>query len=254
MLRKIEFTKGYLLFYILLIWVASGCANKSLYQASTERSSIAINSEIEPDEEILEIIEPYKIQLAKTMDEVIGYSESEIVKQKGESALGNFVADAILKKSREARGKEIDMAAITIGGLRNPIPKGEIMLKTVYELMPFENSVYVLTLTGEQTRLLFEYLAENQNIAIANTVVILRDNKIVNVFIGGKIFDEKKTYTLAISDYLAGGGDHMTFLKDAEITTKLPLKVRDLIIEEIRQRHAKGQKIKSTVEGRVKFR
>ncbi len=243
---------NFIIVYIFLLWGASACANKSIYQASTETSTIPVSAEIKADEEIAAMIQPYKTELDKTMNEVIGYSEAELVKQKGESTLGNFVADAIWKKSIEAYGKDIDMAAITIGGLRNPLPEGEIILKSVYELMPFENSVYVLKLTGAQTKHLFEYLAEQQNIAIANSMVILRGAEIVNVFIGGKPLDETGQYTLAISDYLAGGGDHLAFLKEAEIVEKLPLKVRDLLVEQIREKHGSGQKIHSNIEGRVK--
>src|SRR5690606_17639066 len=130
----------------------SACANKPLYQASTEGTAIPVSAEIDADADVAAMIQPYKTELDKTMNEVIGYSEVELVKQRGESTLGNFVADAMLKKSIEAYGKDIDMAAITIGGLRNPLPEGKIMLKAVYELMPFENSVYVLKLSGVQAK------------------------------------------------------------------------------------------------------
>lgn len=239
--------------YFLLILVSFGCAKKPIYEANTDRSTITVDSQIVADENIVNIIEPYKVQLDQTMNEVIGYSSVEMVKQKGESTLGNFVADAILKKSIEAYGREIDMAAITIGGLRNPIPEGAVMLKSVYELMPFENAVYILELTGGETRQLFDYLAEKQNIAISNSMVILRGEDILNVFIGGKPLDENQTYTLAISDYLAGGGDHMAFLKEAKVIEKLTLKVRDLLIEEIREQNSSGQKISASIEGRIKY-
>ncbi len=250
--RTVLTRNNYFILLVLFLWGGAGCAKKSIYEVYINDSSIAIDSNIAADEEMLEIIAPYKVQLDETMDEVIGYSELELVKQKGESSLGNFVADVMLKKSIETYGEEIDLAAITIGGLRNPVPEGAIKLRTVYELMPFENSVYILKLTGKQTKLLFDYLAEKQIIAIANSMVILKDGELVQTFIGGRPLDESKTYTLAISDYLAGGGDHMAFLKDAEIVEMLPLMVRDLLIEEIIEQHAAGKKIKAAIEGRVK--
>lgn len=253
MTKKVIFTKHFLVCSFLLFGIIS-CATKPTYQVDTEvSSSIPVGVDIAEDDELLKVIEPYREQLEVTMNEVIGISEKELLKGKVESPLGNFVADAILKRSRLVSEHEIDIAAITIGGLRSPLPQGEIFLKHMYELMPFENSVYILELSGQQTRKLFEFLLENKNIAIANSMVILKDGSLEQIFIAGKPLEANGTYLLAISDYLAGGGDHMSFLEEGKILEKLPMKVRDLLIEEVKDQNAAGLKINANIEGRVRI-
>lgn len=252
MIKNNEIRKHFLL-YAFLLFAITSCATKPSYQVDPENPSIPVAPAVVKDKEIMEMIGPYKLQLDKTMNEVIGYSEKELKKDKIESPLGNFTADAILKRSRMVSKNDIDLAAITIGGLRTTLPEGEILLKDIYELMPFENAVYILELSGEQTKTLFDYLAKNKNIAIANSMVILRGEEVEQVFINGKAFNENESYTLAISDYLAGGGDHMTFLKNAKVLEKLPLKVRDLLVEEVKDQHASGKKVYANVEGRIRL-
>lgn len=253
MTKKLIFKKHFLVCSFLLFGITS-CATKPTYQVDTEvPSSIPLGVGVPENDKVLKAIEPYREQLDVTMNEVIGVSEKELVKDKVESPLGNFAADAILKRSRLVSEHDIDLAAITIGGLRSPLPEGEILLKHMYELMPFENAVYILELTGEQTSELFQFLLENKNIAIANSMVILKNDSLEQVFIGGNAFDPNRTYVLAISDYLAGGGDQMSFLEESKILEKLPMKVRELLIEEVKEKNAAGLKINGNIEGRVRI-
>jgi 5'-nucleotidase len=65
-----------------------------------------------------------------------------------ESSLGNLVADAI-----RAAGKA-DVALVNSGGIRAPLPEGEITYGDVFRTLPFENYVSSLQLTGKQLKLL----------------------------------------------------------------------------------------------------
>ncbi len=94
------------------------------------------------------IIAPYKAKLDSKMNEVIGYVDY-MNKQKPESTLGNWVADIIADKAAEITGKKIDFAVQNYGGLRiSEIPKGPITVGKIYELMPFENFVTIISAKG----------------------------------------------------------------------------------------------------------
>ena len=65
--------------------------------------------------------------------------------------MGNFVADGMRAQAGVKLGKRIDLAVMNGGGLRrNTIGEGELRARDIFELLPFENALVTLDLTGEQ--------------------------------------------------------------------------------------------------------
>lgn len=243
-----------LLIFALLVSTAA-CKPSGMMQVRALQSQpLQVDSMIVPDAEALTLIAPYKEQLDAEINRVVGRARYELNKGPVESALGNFVADLTEEKASEYAGMEVDMGAITIGGIRVPISEGPVRVSDIFELMPFENLVWILELSPEQTRQLFAYAAERKNIAISSSKLLVANDEPVHIEINGQTFDAKKSYTLAVSDYLANGGDDMTFLKDARVLRKLNVKLRDIILEKVEEEAAAGREIEARVEGRVEIK
>src|SRR5262249_12403710 len=69
----------------------------------------------------------------------------------GAGTLGNFVTDAMLHEARQRSGKDVVLALTNAGGLRkNDIAAGQLRVSDIFELMPFENSLLLIDLTGAQ--------------------------------------------------------------------------------------------------------
>ena len=198
-------------------------------------------------------ISPYRQQLIREMDVIIGQSNKRLTEKEVESLLGNFVSDAIFIQSSQYHAGKIHMSVINNGGLRAPIPEGPVKLSNIYELMPFENFLYILELNGSQTEALFNLLASNKRLAIANSVVIVDNDRPTKIFIDGAPYKEDQTYVLAVSDYLAQGGAGMEFLKQAKVLEVTEVKIRDLIIEHIKGLDSKSIPIDAEIEGRVRL-
>lgn len=242
------------LLFLLLVLSAS-CASVAPQNYTVQDSApVQVDSLVAPDPGMMALIAPYKENISKEMDEVIGYAAKELTEGPVESSLGNFVADLTEEKAEQYSGMEVDMGAITMGGLRVPVPEGPVRLRDVFELMPFENNVLLLELTAAQTLQLFEYAARTKDIAISGSKLVTENGKPVSVEIGGRPFDPSKTYTLAISDYLANGGDKMEFLKEAKRLSVPEIKLRDIIIEKFKDLQAQGKKADAHIEGRVVVR
>lgn len=236
---------------LVLLLLGSACRPAAISVSSHESAAIPVDSLIAPDAETEAFIAPYKKELEAAMSRVVGYAARELNKGPVESRLGNFVADLTEEMAEKYAGYEVDMGAVTIGGLRVSLPEGPVRLGDLYELMPFENMVWVLELSGEQTRQLFEYAAERKNLAVSGSKLVVENDRPVSILINGEPLDENRTYTLAISDYLASGGDDMSFLKEARILDMLDVKLRDIIIEKVAKTEAAGEKIDAAIEGRV---
>lgn len=249
---KLPFTCFRKKLLFLLLVLSASCASVAPQSYKVQDSApVRVDSLVAPDPEMMALIAPYKENISKEMNEIIGYAAKELTEGPVESALGNFVADLTEEKAEQYSGMEVDMGAITMGGLRVPVPEGAVRLRDIYELMPFENYVLLLELTAAQTLQLFEYAARTKDIAISGSRLVTENGKPVSVEIGGRPFDPEKTYTLAISDYLANGGDNMEFLKDAKRLAVPDIKLRDVIIEKFKDLQAQGKKADANIEGRV---
>lgn len=213
---------------------------------------LPVNAAVATDAATEAAIIPYRQQVEQRMSEVIGNAPTELKANAIESTLGNFVADLQRSQAADLLGRPIDMGLMTRGGLRYIIPQGKITVGDVFELMPFENELLVLTLSGATVEKLFQFGANKQILALSNASFTIQNGQATDIVIGGKPFDKQQNYTLAISDYLANGGDNLEFLKEAIQKEKAGILLRDAIIKHIQQLTAQGKPVEARVEGRVK--
>ncbi|HET6243953.1 MAG: 5'-nucleotidase C-terminal domain-containing protein [Bacteroidetes bacterium] len=223
--------------------------------ASVERNFIELNDTlISPDSTTIALISPYKKRIDDEMYGILIHSEMAFVKGQPESLLGNLVADLILKKANEYyqnKGEPIDFCLLNNGGLRSSLPEGEITRGKIFELMPFENELVVLTLSGEKVKMLFNYIASAEGMPVSGIKMGILKSKAVNILINEIPFDENKTYKVVTSDYLAAGGDKMSFFNEPVRMENLNKKLRDAIIEYMKEENGKGNRLKSKLDQRI---
>lgn len=146
--------------------------------------------------------------------------------RRGESNLGNFAADAV----RAAMGA--DVALLNGGGFRSDrmLGPGPLTRRDVLALLPFQNPLVLLSITGAQLRAALEHgldrrVARGQSGAMPHVSGLrlvydprqTMDRRIVAIEVGGAPLREDQTYTLATSNYLAGGGDGYQPLKNLPV-------------------------------------
>jgi 2',3'-cyclic-nucleotide 2'-phosphodiesterase (5'-nucleotidase family) len=239
---------------LLALALVTGCQRAPL-QATAHlpaTTSQPVGSAIVPDAGAADYIKPYHDKVISEMQQVIGKAPVALGKNPGENPIVNFVADLQrTAASKYFKGEVIELGVMTNGGMRNALPAGDITLGNVFELMPFENELLVLDAPGPVVQQLFDYSAPIGMAVSGATYAVGADKKPQSILIGGQPFDPAKTYRIAISDYLAGGGDHMEFLKAAKLR-HTGLLLRTVIIDHIKGLTAAGQPVTAKVEGRVK--
>lgn len=214
----------------------SACKTTSLQVANVQtQKNISINNELKNDEEFVKVIEPYKQKLDKEMNQKISHTNVDLTKQGDNSNLGNLLADYTFDGAnawaRTNLKKEVDAALINIGGIRTTIGKGDILLKSVFEVMPFENEVIIVKMKGTDLQGLFEYYAKTQvNNPVSHLYIETNNGQLSKTLINGKTVNPNQEYYIATSDYLALGGDNMKFFSKGEMIPT-GIKLRDLFIE-----------------------
>lgn len=241
------------LFFLALI-ILSACSKKTSVTKTTE-SHFIINSNV-VDSSVYKAINPYKKVHDEQMYIVLAKSEDALVKADIESTLGNFFCDAVIFETKKLLGKDsvmLNAAVFNKGGLRNSLPKGDITVGNVFELMPFDNEVVLLKLSGLQFKDMLDKICEKGGIPVGGIRMVMKGGKPSDVFVDGEVFDEKKDYWVVTSDYLANGGDSYTFFKNAKERKVMNVLLRNMIINYCEDITKLGKTIKPQLDGRIQL-
>lgn len=148
-------------------------------------------------------------------------SKREIVRTQ-ESELGNLTADAL----RNVTGA--DVAIANGGGLRADLPQGKVTRGTVLSIFPFGNTVQKVELKGDKLKAALEHSVEYVPAAFGGFMNVSGmtfdldtkaqpGSRVSNVLVNGQPLDLSKTYTVAMNDFAAAGGDDYSMLKGATL-------------------------------------
>lgn len=230
-----------------------GCTQKKWVLTSAKTSKITIDSSLNniADKDMMASIAPVKQNLDKEMNQIVGYSTSTMKAGKPESLLSNWASDVYLEAGSIFLKQPVDFAVVNLGGLRSYLPKGDLTVRNIFELMPFENELVLLWIKGEDAEKLFQIFAIEGGQGIAGVRFEIKDSKAVNITINGKPVDKNAVYVVATNDYLAGGNDRMTPLTNAVRKMDTGLKIRNIFMEKVIRETQKGNKIHSELDGRI---
>lgn len=176
-------------------------------------------------------INPYKIKVDSATNSVIATSTDFVTKDGVNCALGNFCCDALLYGAKKVFASDsIDLVILNRGGLRINLPKGDIKVGTIFELMPFENEMVLVTIKGEKLLEVLPNLKDKPHPFWGMKVIINAQQQVVAT-INNEQISKTKNYNIITSDYLAYGGDNFLFLKNPVELKKANLKIRDVFID-----------------------
>ena len=98
-----------------------------------------------------------------------------------------------------------DVAITNLGGMRTDLPPGDITLADVVGVMPFDNVIVELQLTGEQ----LDVMLGQRSAAVGG---VYRDNFRWYLQATGEELDSDEIYTVLVNDFMYAGGDDYALL------------------------------------------
>ena len=197
-------------------------------------------------------LKPYADQADKKMNTRI--ATSAMAMDKLTPALGNWVCDAVVEIGKQLYGDDVTFALMNRGGIRQPMPEGDVTEGIIEGMLPFDNRLVVIRIKGEYLLQVLEAIAGRGGDAVSSAldVVFKKSGELVSAKINGKKIDPDKLYTLITIDYLANGGSRMGGLKKGEQLFVDTIPYGQHVINYVKQLDAKGKKITSSNKKRMR--
>lgn len=210
----------------------NGKAGRTLGQIDLDLASGQINQRLIPvdarldnrlDPAIDEYLRPFRASIDSLVSIKLAKSTADFPQGSPEEV--NMAADFVAKEGARLAGRKVDMAIMNRGGLRRDIPRGNVTRGLVMELMPFDNRIVVMEISGADLAEAFEVMARQGGNGISDEARATFDpdrRTVTEVTVGGEPIDPQRIYTLSTIDYLANGGDYMTPLTRGKVIATDP--------------------------------
>ena len=235
--------------YIALCLAMCASCSRPLKMVRAEGKVIMIDSTLDAiqDSSYLAYLAPIKADLEANLGAPIGYAPKDLEVHQPECSMLNWASDALWEMAKQLYPEQVDMAVVNIGGMRCNWGAGDITFRNVFELMPFDNQLVVLTIRGEELLALCDVFSKYGGQGVAGLRMSAKKGVLKSATISGKNIVPEAYYTVATSDYLSQGNDGMTPLKNYQSIWKSERKIRDLYIEYIQQ----VKTVEAQVDGRM---
>lgn len=203
--------------------VLQTASRKALLPVTGSRPLLQVSGKAaETNQEVQALVEAALAEAAETMNQPIGETAVALEPQRsGEFALGNLVVDAML--AADIDGQTGDIAMHNNGGIRASLSKGPVTYGQLYAVLPFDNQLMALDLTGAQVLRILEHSVSDRpgsmqvaGMAFDFDMARAPGKRILEASVGGRPLEPGEIYRVVTIDYLAGGGDGQeTFLEGA---------------------------------------
>jgi 2',3'-cyclic-nucleotide 2'-phosphodiesterase (5'-nucleotidase family) len=219
-----------------------------------------VDSSLDDDPAVTKMVAVYSPKVRK-LDVVLGRLTGELKKGgAGSGSLGNFVTDGMRWQATLKTGKTITLAVMNGGGLRrSTIGEGELRARDVFELLPFENALVTVDLTGVQLKKLLDAILIGNEAQSGGRIVYKttaeKKNEAESIKLreaaGETEIDPAKIYTVVTIDYLYNvGGARWGILREGANMKPLGITLRDSLMNYVKSETAAGREIKPNLDGR----
>ena len=184
---------------------------------------IAASQNLRPDPEVAAIVDARRAEVDKYTTRVVGAITSDLDNPRDENGIGNMIGDAFVEYGKK-QGWKTDVAFYNAAGVRAPLTAGPVTYGQLYSVLPFENTIVSVDLTGVQLKEVLEDASGRAGrLQIGGGSWVYQFTKpagqrVLEATIAGAPLDPNGIYHVATIDYLLLGGDgHTWFGKGTNI-------------------------------------
>ncbi len=197
-------------------------------------------------------VERWNAAIAPIAAEVLGRNATALDRGRPEATIGDFICDAM----RFACGAQV--ALQNPGGMRANLAAGPITRGGIYQIMPFDNTIVTMTLTGAELKTAIEQGLRGSRVTQASGIRYTFDpsrpagDRVVSLTLSdGTPVEPAKSYKVAVNNFMATGGDDYNVLKSAPDWNDTGLLIRGAMEAYVRDRCKAGGTLEVAADGRI---
>ncbi len=201
------------------------------------RSSIFANRQFSypADLETNRLLAEIREEVGTEFDATVGIALKDITgNSKEQSPLGSLITDAMRSRA------DAEAAFQNAYGIRGSLFQGPVTRRDVYTVLPFDNSIVTMDLTGSQIRELLEQsltlrkgLLQISGLRVEYSPDRPEGGRVISVEIGGDPLEDDLRYRIATNVFLAGGGDYFSTFTEGVNRRDSGVLLRDAVADYI---------------------
>nr|XP_014091997.2 protein 5NUC isoform X2 [Bactrocera oleae] len=241
---------------------------------------ILLNADVQRESDILELLEVYRPNITNLENTIVGHTKVQLdgrstMCRSVECNLGNLVADSmiyarVIEDQGGAFWTDAPIAIMNGGGIRSGIDKrsdGSITENDVLSVLPFNNKLYVLSISGKQLRKSLELSAKKRTedsnggflqfsgLHVAYDYRNEEGSRVTSVEVrcgecdmpDYEPLDDSKTYKIISTAFLVNGGDEYNLVENGSEPILMKWSDGEALIEYLKHRDF----IYPELEGRI---
>lgn len=227
-------------------------------QAPTSRGvALPVTEAIAEDADIQKVIAPLAAEIKASFGQPLVQSPQGLFRgRRGEeNLLGYWVTDVMRQAARPLVGAPVRFAITNAGGLRANLRPGPIKVGDIFEMMPFENELLVIELTGaEVIGAVQEGLVRRGGEPCSGILLRVEgppEAPVVTItWEDGSPIDPAEVVKVATTDYLYAGGDSIPSLKKGRKPFTTGITLRQMLLDQCAALGKAGKELLAPPAGR----
>ncbi len=216
-----------------------------------------VNESVAEAADLAEAIAPARKEIQAGFGKVLASAPNGLFRGRAgeENLLGYWIADRMRARATALLGVPVKFAFTNGGGIRANLKAGDVKVGDIFEVMPFDNEMIVIELTGAEVaavvRESFQRRAGEPSSGVKASLSGTLGQPVFTVtWADGTPIDPKEKVMVATSDYLYGGGDSIPSLKKGRNPYTTGLAIRQVLIDACQELGRAGRPLLPPAAGR----
>ena len=239
------------------VTAASPSENPNSRPQLLQAQSMGVIKDVADDPGIMKILAPKQAEIRATFDLPLCECPKGLFRGRNgeENLLGYWVTDSMRARASKILGRPVKFALTNSGGLRANLPAGRLKVSDIYGVMPFENELVTIEMTGQDVLDAMKQGILHRGSEPSSGVKLVLSGTVDKpdfkmTWEDGAAIKPDEVVTVSTTDYLYNGGDSIPALKKGRRPFTTGVSIRQMLLDACAELARAGKPLEAPALGR----